>query len=222
MEPIAHITNDFDTKFGVPRQSGVVPTLRSRIIFDKAYRNPDAFRGIEGFDYLWLIWDFSQAHREEWSPTVRPPRLGGNKRIGVFATRSPFRPNNIGLSSVRLVEVDYHSPDSPALIVEGADLMNGTPIYDVKPYLPYTDSHPDARSGFVGNAGDDMFRLAVLIPPDVAQCFTAQQLKALTDVLANDPRPHYKKDGADKIYTMQFAGVDVRFVVEDDTVKVLS
>lgn len=222
MRPIAHIFNDFDTKFGVPRQSGVVPSLRSRIVFLKEYRVAEAFRGIEGFDFLWLIWDFSEAHRQQWSPTVRPPRLGGNRRLGVFATRSPFRPNNLGLSSVRLVSVDFDSPDSPALIVEGADLMNNTPIYDVKPYLPYTDSHPDARAGFVGDAGDQMFRLNVFIPDDVACRFDSHRLAALRDILANDPRPHYKKDGADKTYVMQFAGVDVKFLVEDDTVKVLS
>lgn len=162
MKIIAHIENDFSTKFGIPRQSGLVNSLRSRIVFAPEYRNPDAFRGLEDFSHVWLIWEFSQAVRQKWSPTVRPPRLGGNTRMGVFATRSPFRPNPVGLSAVQLEEVVLHGADAPYLVVSGADLMNGTPIYDIKPYLPHIDSHPDARGGFAVPAAEH--RLKVVFP----------------------------------------------------------
>ena len=165
---IAHIHTEFNTKFGVPRQSGIIDSLRGRIVFEPEYRVADALRGIEGFSHLWLIWQFSEARRDSWSPTVRPPRLGGNTRMGVFATRSPFRPNAIGLSSVRLIDVDYTSPDAPAIIVAGADLMNGTPIIDIKPYLPYTDSHPDATGGFTDTNTQAMQPLEVNIPENLA------------------------------------------------------
>lgn len=217
---IAHIETCLETKFGVPRQSGVA-RIRGRIVFEKEYRVREAFRGLEEFSHIWLLWDFSEAHRADWSPTVRPPRLGGNKRMGVFATRSPFRPNNIGLSSVRLVAVDYDCADAPVLIVEGADLMNGTPIYDVKPYLAYTDSHPEATGGFVDASGDDVFRLEVIIPDEIKKRLTESELDALTDVLSNDPRPHYQSD-SERIYSMLFAGIDVRFRVHDGVVEVLN
>lgn len=211
--PIAHIQTDFDTKFGVPRQSGMVDKLCGRIVFEPQYRNADALRGLEGFDYIWLLWDFSEAHSNRWSPTVRPPRLGGNKRMGVFATRSPFRPNNIGLSSVRLLSIDYTSPDSPVLLVEGADLMNGTPIYDIKPYLSYTDSHADARGGFTdGRPHTDTECLRVEMPAEFARFFTPDKFEALRGVLAADPRPRYNTD-PDRIYGFSFAGLEVRFRV---------
>lgn len=219
IKPIAHIVTDLATKFGVPRQSGVC-NLRGRIVFEKEYRVADAFRGLEGFSHIWLLWDFSEAHRDEWSPTVRPPRLGGNKRMGVFATRSPFRPNNIGLSSVRLVGIDYDTPDAPALIVEGVDLMNDTPIYDVKPYLPYTDIHSDAVGGFVEQKGDEPFRLQVRLTDELKKQLSAEQAATLESVLSNDPRPHYHTD-ENRIYAMIYAGIEVRFRVVDGVVVVL-
>ncbi len=215
MLPIAHIETDLDTKFGVPRQSGIA-RLRGRIVFEAEYRIREAFRGLEGFSHIWLLWDFSEAHREKWSPTVRPPRLGGNKRMGVFATRSPFRPNNIGLSSVKLVSIDYDCADAPVLIVEGADLMNGTPIFDIKPYLPYTDSHSDAIGGFVDEAGDDVFRLEVEISDELKSKLNSDQIAALIDILSNDPRPHYQKN-AQREYVMCYVGLEVKFRVENKT-----
>lgn len=231
LTPIAHIETDFDTKFGVPRQSGLIDSLEGRIVFEPDYRIPEAFRGLEGFSHIWLLWDFSEARLDtlpttspsatvrKWSPTVRPPRLGGNRRMGVFATRSPFRPNNIGLSSVELIRIDLHSPDGPVLFVRGADLMNGTPIFDIKPYLPFTDSHPDATGGFT-----DLTRaqqsLEVIIPDGVAARFNESKLNALREVLSEDPRPHYQAD-ADRIYGMEFAGQEVKFRVEGNTLKVL-
>lgn len=224
MEVIAHIFNDFDTKFGVPRQSGVVPSLRGRIVFEKEYRVREAFRGLDEFSHIWLLWDFSEAHKEKWSPTVRPPRLGGNQRMGVFATRSPFRPNNIGLSSVRLLTIDYNDPEGPVLIVEGADLMNNTPIFDVKPYLRYTDCHEDATGGFTSSSGDEMFRLKVEMSDEVSallhNSLSDIQMKALVDILSNDPRPHYKKDG-DKDYVMEYAGNEIRFSVSNGIVTII-
>ncbi|MCQ2202995.1 MAG: tRNA (N6-threonylcarbamoyladenosine(37)-N6)-methyltransferase TrmO [Bacteroidales bacterium] len=224
MEVIAHIFNDFDTKFGVPRQSGVVSSLRGRIVFEKEYRVREAFRGLDEFSHIWLLWDFSEAHKEKWSPTVRPPRLGGNQRMGVFATRSPFRPNNIGLSSVRLLTIDYNDPEGPVLIVEGADLMNNTPIFDVKPYLRYTDCHEDATGGFTSSSGDEMFRLKVEMSDEVSallhNSLSDIQMKALVDILSNDPRPHYKKDG-DKDYVMEYAGNEIRFSVSNGIVTII-
>lgn len=223
MEIIAHIHSDFGTKFGVPRQSGVATHAMARIVFTPPYRNAEALRGLDGFTHIWLLWDFSQAHRPDgqWSPTVRPPRLGGNVRMGVWATRSPFRPNNIGLSSVRLEGIELDTPDGPVLTVSGADLMDGTPILDIKPYLPYTDCHPDATGGFTDELERHCPTLQVEIPDDVAARFTAQQLQALRQVLEADPRPRYQQD-ATRTYGMEFAGVDVRFRIDGQRCKVLS
>ena len=213
---IARIRSDFQTKFGVPRQSGLVEALRAEIIFEPEFRNPDALRGIEGFSHLWLIWQFSAAVREDWSPTVRPPRLGGNVRMGVFATRSPFRPNPIGLSCVRLEGVEQRT-DGPVLIVSGADLMDGTPIYDIKPYLPYADCKADAAGGFAPQRAEE---LAVEFPPELLARVPEDKRAALTGVLAQDPRPHYQSDPA-RIYGMSFAGMEVRFRVADGVLTVV-
>lgn len=218
MQPIAHIRTDFRTKFGVPRQAGVVQGLTATIVFEPSYRNVEAFRGLEDFSHIWLIWDFSEAHTDTWHPTVRPPRLGGNKRMGVFATRSPFRPNPLGLSSVRLTGIDLHTPEGPVLYVEGADLMDGTPIFDIKPYLAFTDSHPEATGGFT-----DLTRqqapLEVLIPDNLSTLIPADKLPILREVLAHDPRPHYQGDPT-RIYAMEFANVEVRFRVEGQQLTV--
>ncbi len=216
MKIIAHIENDFTEKFGVPRQSGLVPVL-SRIVFEKEYRVKEAFRGLDGYSHLWIIWKFSEAEREVWSPTVRPPRLGGNKRMGVFATRSPFRPNPVGLSSVKLVRIDMDSDDAPVLYVEGADLMNGTPVFDIKPYLAYTDSHPEATSGFALATNEDI--LTVDMPEHLKKYIHESKLDGLISVLAQDPRPQYKEDG-EKVYTMSYGGYDVSFTVENNTLVV--
>ena len=218
---IAHIHTEFNTKFGVPRQSGIIDSLRGRIVFEPEYRVADALRGIEGFSHLWLIWQFSEARRDSWSPTVRPPRLGGNTRMRVFATRSPFRPNAIGLSSVKLIEVDYTSPDAPAIIVAGADLMNGTPIIDIKPYLPYTDSHPDASGGFTDTNTHTMTPLKVNIPEALAARLDADTQAALQGTLACDPRPRYQHD-PERIYGMVFANREVKFKVDGETATVIS
>ena len=216
---IARIRTELPEKFGVPRQSGLVPQLRGTIVFEPAYRNPDALRGLEGFSHLWIIWEFSKARREAWSPTVRPPRLGGNQRLGVFATRSPFRPNPIGLSCVRLVSIDLHTPEGPVITVAGADLMDGTPIYDIKPYLPYADCRPEALGGFApAPAGA---RLAVDIPPDLLARVPEDKRAALTGVLSQDPRPSYQHD-PERVYGMAFAGLEVRFQVEGDRLRVVS
>ena len=217
MKIIAHIENDFPTKFGIPRQSGLVNSLRSRIVFAPEYRNSDAFRGLEDFSHVWLIWEFSQAVRQKWSPTVRPPRLGGNTRMGVFATRSPFRPNPVGLSAVQLEEVVLHGADAPYLVVSGADLMNGTPIYDIKPYLPYADCKPEASGGFAPQRGKT---LAVDFPAELLSRVPEDKRDALTGVLAQDPRPHYQSD-PQRIYGMAFAGLEVRFRVADGAVYVV-
>lgn len=217
MKIIAHIENDFSTKFGIPRQSGLVNSLRSRIVFAPEYRNPDAFRGLEDFSHVWLIWEFSQAVRQKWSPTVRPPRLGGNTRMGVFATRSPFRPNPVGLSAVRLEEVVLHGADAPYLVVSGADLMNGTPIYDIKPYLPHIDSHPDARGGFAVPAAEH--RLEVVFPELWLEKVPEQLRDGLTEVLAQDPRPSYQHD-PERIYGFGFARLEVKFTVDGDVLTV--
>lgn len=223
MKPVAHIRTDFDTKFGVPRQSGLSPNSVGRIVFTPEYRNVDALRGLDGYSYIWLLWDFSEAHREEgtWSPTVRPPRLGGNTRMGVWATRSPFRPNPIGLSSVRLECIDWHSPEGPVLVVSGADLMNGTPIFDIKPYLPFTDSHPDARGGFAEEKNREIAPLEVEIPDDIMHIFTLRQQEALREVLSQDPRPHYQNDPS-RIYTMEFAGKEIRFNIDGNIARVIA
>ncbi len=218
MEIIAHIHNDLSTKFGAARQSGLTPSLRSHIVFTPAYRNADALRGLEGFSHIWLLWDFSEAHTQGWSPTVRPPRLGGNKRMGVWATRSPFRPNNIGLSSVRLVEIMWQSHEGPVLVVDGADLKDGTPILDIKPYLAYTDSHPLATSGFAGQALEEP-PLQVEISPLVASLLDAQQLAALREIMQADPRPQYHADPS-RVYLITYAGRDFAFRVQADHVSV--
>ena len=217
MKIIAHIENDFSTKFGIPRQSVLVNSLRSRIVFAPEYRNPDAFRGLEDFSHVWLIWEFSQAVRQKWSPTVRPPRLGGNTRMGVFATRSPFRPNPVGLSAVQLEEVVLHGADAPYLVVSGADLMNGTPIYDIKPYLPHIDSHPDARGGFAVPAAEH--RLKVVFPEQWLEKVPEQLRDGLTEVLAQDPRPSYQHD-PERIYGFGFARLEVKFTVDGDVLTV--
>ncbi len=217
MKIIAHIENDFPTKFGIPRQSGLVNSLRSRIVFAPEYRNPDAFRGLEDFSHVWLIWEFSQAVRQKWSPTVRPPRLGGNTRMGVFATRSPFRPNPVGLSAVQLEEVVLHGADAPYLVVSGADLMNGTPIYDIKPYLPHIDSHPDARGGFAVPAAEH--RLKVVFPEQWLEKVPEQLRDGLTEVLAQDSRPSYQHD-PERVYGFGFARLEVKFTVDGDVLTV--
>ena len=215
---IARIETDFSTKFGIPRQAGVVEALEGRIVFEPEFRNPDALRGIEGFSHLWLIWQFSEAVRSDWSPTVRPPRLGGNTRVGVFATRSPFRPNPLGLSCVRLLRVEEDPARGPVLCVAGADLMNGTPIYDIKPYLPYADCKTEASGGFAPDAGS---KLRVAFSPGTEEAVPQEKRAALRGVLENDPRPRYQDDPA-RIYGMDFAELNVKFRVENGTLTVES
>lgn len=217
MKPIARIETDFPEKFGIPRQSGIVPGLRGRIVFLSPYRNPDALRGIEGFSHLWLLWEFSRAKSDKFSPTVRPPRLGGNTRMGVFATRSPYRPNPIGLSCVRLISVNYEDADGPTLTVEGADLLSGTPIYDIKPYLPYVDSHPEATAGFAGEVEAD--RLTVVFPDRLLALLPSHLRESAPLLLRHDPRPSYQED-PDRVYGMPYGGFDIRFRVEGDTLTV--
>ena len=221
IQVIARIHSDFSTKFGIPRQSSLVEELRAQIVFEPEYRNGDAVRGLEEFSHIWLIWQFSQAVRTEWSPTVRPPRLGGNTRLGVFASRSPFRPNAMGLSSVRLERVEIHPTLGPVLHVAGADLMDGTPIYDIKPYVPYADAHPDAKGGFVDKV--ERKRLIVNCPEELLQQMPEEKRQALLGVLAEDPRPSYQAD-PERVYGMSFAGMEVKFSVAEDvlTVKEIS
>ena len=211
MRPIARIHSDFSTKFGVPRQSGLVDALEATVVFEPDFRNPDALRGLEGFSHLWLVWVFDQAIRKEWSPTVRPPRLGGNTRMGVFATRSPFRPNPIALSCVKLAGIEQTPDRGSVLRVLGADLMDGTPILDIKPYIPYADSHPEALGGFAAAPAGET--LEVVIPEELLPRIPAGRLEALRGVLAQDPRPHYQDD-PDRVYGFGFAGMEVRFSVE--------
>ena len=218
IKPIAYIHNDFSEKFGIPRQSGLVNTVKSSIVFEKMYRNPDAFRGLEGFSHIWLIWGFSESVREGWSPTVRPPRLGGNKRAGVFATRSPFRPNSMGLSSVELERISMDKELGPVLHVLGADLMDGTPVFDIKPYLPYVDSHPDALDGFAGPV--KKHRLHVKCPDYLMSLIPTDCRNALCELLSQDPRPSYQED-AGRIYGMKYAGLNIKFRVEKDTAIIL-
>lgn len=219
LRAIAHIETDFPTKFGVPRQSGLVKGLRGRIVFEKEYRDPEALRGLEGFSHIWLLWDFSEARREstKWQPTVRPPRLGGNRRMGVFATRSPFRPNNIGLSSVRIIGIELHTPEGPVIEVDGADLMDGTPIFDIKPYLAFTDSHPDATGGFAELQASCVER-KVSLSDDLLSAFDAEHVEALREVLLSDPRPHYHDD-SERIYAMEFAGREVKFRMDEEQIE---
>ena len=216
MKVIARIQSDFKEKFGIPRQSGLVPQTRARIVFEPEYRNPDALRGIEGFSHLWLIWEFSKAQRETWSPTVRPPRLGGNTRMGVFATRSPYRPNAVGLSCVTLEDVQMQTGEGPVLIVGGADLLDGTPIYDIKPYVPYADCHPDALGGF---ADHRPALLEVQFPEQWLNLVPPEKREALRAVLANDPRPSYQKD-PERVYGFTFSDMEVRFTVCDGVLTV--
>ena len=217
MRVIARLRSDFPTKFGIPRQSGLVESLQARIVFEPEFRNPDALRGIDGFSHLWLIWQFSGAVREGWSPTVRPPRLGGNVRMGVFATRSPFRPNAIGLSSVKLEGVDLHTDEGPVLFVSGADMMDGTPIFDIKPYLPHVDAHPDALRGFASAQSEK--RLSVSFPQELLERVPQEKRESLTGVLAQDPRPAYQ-DEPDRLYGMTYAGLEVRFTVSAGSLTV--
>ena len=217
MTPIAHIRSDFPEKFGVPRQSGLVEELTAAVVFERPYRDISAFRGLEDFSHLWLIWEFSQTRRGDWSPTVRPPRLGGNRRLGVFATRSPFRPNPIGLSCVRLLRVRLDGALGPVLEVAGADLTDGTPIYDVKPYLPYADCRPDAAGGFASRP--KKAELEVECPPELLLRVPEGKRSALLAVLAQDPRPRYQKD-PDRLYGMAFAGLQIKFRVEGDRLRV--
>lgn len=219
IQVIARMKSDFPTKFGIPRQSGLVEELRSTIIFEPEFRNPDALRGIEGYSHLWLIWQFSEAVRQDWSPTVRPPRLGGNTRMGVFATRSPFRPNALGLSSVRLLGVEHTKEFGTVLHVGGADLMDGTPIFDIKPYIPYGDCHPDATGGLTDTAAD--FLLKVEFPPALLNLLPEDKREAAVGVLSHDPRPSYQRTPA-RIYGIRFAGFDIRFQVAEDTLTVIA
>ena len=216
MHPIAHIESCLATKFGIPRQAGIVDTP-ARIVFEPEYRVPEAVRGLEDFEYIWLIWQFSEAVRQGWSPTVRPPRLGGNRRMGVFATRSPFRPNALGLSSVRLTGIEQHANLGAVLHVTGADLMDGTPIYDIKPYLPYTDSHPDARSGFAPQAADTL--LEVQCPQELLEVLPPALRQSLTALLAHDPRPQYQHDPG-RLYGMEYGGCEIKFRVTGQTAVV--
>ncbi len=215
---IAHIHTDFTSKFGIPRQSGLVDELEATIIFEPEYRNPDALRGIEEYSHLWLLWQFSECMDKEWTPTVRPPRLGGNKRMGVFATRSPFRPNPIGLSCVKLLGVEKAEKYGCILRVSGADLLDGTPIYDIKPYLPYVDSHPEASNGFALDEKEG--RLSVDFSEELLNIIPTDKQAALIAVLAQDPRPGYQ-DIPDRIYGIEFAGFDVRFKVENSVLSVV-
>ena len=216
-KPIATIHNDYTAKFGIPRQSGLVEEVISTIVFEPEYRNADALRGMEGYSHLWLLWVFSQAIREGWSPTVLPPRLGGKTRMGVFATRSPFRPNPIGLSSVKLLDVELHTKDGPVLHVAGADLMDGTPILDIKPYLPFTDSHPDALGGFADPVRD--YHLEVVFPDSLLQQVPLRLRKPVLGLLAQDPRPSYQND-PERVYGVAFGGYDFRFRVADGVLTV--
>lgn len=222
IKPIAYFRSPFSSKFGIPKQAGLVAELEGQIVFEPEFRNPDALRGMEGFDYLWLIWEFSANKHKANSPVVRPPVLGGNEKVGVFATRSPFRPNNIGLSSVRISLIERETSRGPIIHVKGADLMDGTPIYDIKPYVVYADCHPEARSGFVDSRKWE--RLKVEIPDEVntrllTNGLTQHQINILKDVLAQDPRPHYQKD-PNKVYGMPYEGIDIHFTVNENTLTI--
>lgn len=210
IKPIARIENDFTEKFGIPRQSGLAEDVVSRIVFEPEYRVREAFRGLEGYSHLWLLWHFSEAVREKWSPTVRPPRLGGNTRMGVFATRSPFRPNSIGLSSVKILKIDFNCTDAPVIYVNGADILNGTPIIDVKPYLAYTDSHPDASDGFALSSREAV--LNVSFPEHLLKLIPEEKHSAVISVLSQDPRPQYCSDPK-RVFTMRFGNFDISFTV---------
>lgn len=240
MYTIAHIENDYTEKFGVPRQSGLVSEVTSRIVFEPEFRNPEALRGLEGFTHIWLIWEFSEAKRRgsleamnasegeasetaenkcDWRPTVRPPRLGGNARMGVFATRSPFRPNPIGLSCVELASVEYDTPDGPVIYVKGADLMNGTPILDIKPYIPYADCKPGAKGGFTDE--NEFEKVEAVIPDEIASVLTPEEAAGLKAVLEQDPRPAYQR-AQDRAYSFRFSKYDVTFRAEGGVLTVTS
>ena len=217
MKVIGHIHTDFTSKFGIPRQSGLVPELKGVITFEPEFRNPEAFRGLEEFSHIWILWKFSKSEKEHWSATVKPPRLGGKKRMGVFATRSPYRPNDIGLSSVKLEKISFDEKYGPMLHVAGADLLDGTPIYDIKPYIAYTDSHPEATEGFAGNVKGK--ELQVDFPAELLARLPAEKQKAIVGVLAQDPRPAYDTDET-RLYGVEFAGFDVRFTVTGNLLTV--
>ena len=217
MKIIGHIHTDFPSKFGIPRQSGLVPQLKGTITFEPEFRNPEAFRGLEEFSHIWLLWKFSRSEKEHWSATVKPPRLGGKKRMGVFATRSPYRPNDIGLSSVKLEKISCDSKLGPILHVSGADLMDGTPIYDIKPYIAYSDSHPDATEGFAGQVKEK--QLEVEFGEELLKLYPEDIREAILGVLAQDPRPAYDTDET-RVYGVEFAGYDVRFTVKDNRLTV--
>ena len=217
MKIIGHIHTDFPAKFGVPRQSGLVPELKATITFEPEYRIPEAFRGLEEFSHIWLLWKFSKSEKEHWSATVKPPRLGGKKRMGVFATRSPYRPNDIGLSSVKLEKIEFDEQKGPILHVAGADLVDGTPIYDIKPYIAYADSHPEATEGFAGTVKGK--GLTVIFPQELLACYPEETREAIVGVLKQDPRPAYDIDET-RVYGVEFAGYDVRFTVTGDVLTV--
>ncbi|HIT14298.1 MAG TPA: tRNA (N6-threonylcarbamoyladenosine(37)-N6)-methyltransferase TrmO [Candidatus Scatomonas merdigallinarum] len=219
LKVIARIHSDFHTKFGIPRQSGLIPELTAEVVFEPEYRKPEALRGLEEFSHIWLIWEFSEAVREDWSSTVRPPRLGGNRRVGVFASRSPFRPNAIGLSSVRLLGIEKHPEYGEILLVSGADLMDGTPIFDIKPYLPQGDCHPEAAGGFTDRLEEPL--LQVDFPEELLEQVPEKSRKALLEVLAHDARPGYQRD-EDRIYGLPFGGFDVKFQIRGEALTVLS
>lgn len=218
MKKIAHIRSDFKEKFGIPRQSGMVEELRATVVFEPEYRKEDALRGLEGYSHIWLLWEFSENIRESWSPTVRPPRLGGNERVGVFATRSPFRPNPIGLSSVRLLGIEREEGNGLVLQVAGADLLDGTPIYDIKPYLPHVDSHPEATGGFAGEVKD--YKLEVECEEQLLKRIPAEKRNALLGILSQDPRPGYQNDEK-RVYGMKFSTFNIKFSVKNGILKVL-
>ena len=219
LKVIATIHTDFPSKFGIPRQGGLVDALKATVTFEPEYRDASALRGLEGYSHLWLIWQFSESVMESWSPTVKPPRLGGNRRVGVFATRSPFRPNPLGLTCVKLEDIELSGPQGPVLHVAGADLMDGTPIFDIKPYIPYADSYPEATGGFTDSV--DYARLAVDFPEALASAIPPDKRQALIEVLAQDPRPGYRHGDSDRRYGVAFAGFDVRFTVNGNTLSVI-
>ena len=216
MKVIAHVRSLFPEKFGIPRQSGLAE-LPAKIIFEQEYRVPEAFRGLEGYSHIWILWQFSEAVQEEWSPTVRPPKLGGNKRMGVFATRSPFRPNPIGLSSVKLEKIDFDAPEGPVLYISGADIMDGTPVFDIKPYLAYTDSHAEASGGFA--LQETQGALTVKFPEELLEKIPEHLRNGLTEILSQDPRPAYQ-DSPERIYIMDFADMEIRFIVDGNVLNV--
>ena len=217
LKTIAHLKCDFPEKFGIPRQSGLVESVKAKIIFTPEYRDPNALRGLELYSHLWIIWQFSEAVRDDWSPTVRPPRLGGNTRMGVFATRSPYRPNPLGLSSVRIEKIELDTKDGPVISVSGADIMNDTPIYDIKPYLAYVDSHADASDGFALNTHESI--LDVRFPADIAAELPQDTLDTLTEILAQDPRPQYQSC-PERVYTMSYSDLDISFTVDGNMLQV--